>query len=347
MLDYIKKGFAALVLSCLAACGGTGSSGSTTTVYGSAGDTTGASWNLNAVAYGNGVYVAVGSGGLGSGQGDTIGAWVETSSDGLNWTPQDTGEGSLKSGSYDAIAFGAGLFIAVDNSYNRAYESSNGKTWTRILTGTQPNGVSWDGNEFLLFTETSGIEVSADGAHWKAVPQPTVGIDIPVSAPIEYNGKWFSIIDDGPSVGIGVSSDLKTFTELVPSAVSDEYSGLTFGNGVLFAYGNDGLITTSPDGVTWTDSPVTTGDTFNQVLFNGVVYVASAFEPAANGQSANEVLLYSSDGISWSNASIDPAAKGKISFGYIAIGQKGAFIVVNGVYSLVSQDGVNWIMGGG
>ena len=336
----------ALASSCLVGCGG--ASGSGAKVYGSAGgDAAGVTWQLDSVAYGNGTYVAVGFGGLGSGQGDTIGAWVQTSTDGLHWTLQDSGESSIKGAQYTDVMFGAGVFVVIDTVNNRAYESPNGKSWKQILGAADPTGGGWDGSEFLVFTGTSGIEVSPDGVNWHSVPQGALGVDIPVSLPVYFNGQWYAIIDDGPSTGIGVSSDLKTFKELVPSSVSDEFSGLSLNGSVLFAYGNAGLIATSPDGVTWTDSPVTTADSFDEILFNGKVYVASAFEPAAANATEPEVLLYSADGINWSKASIDAAATGKISAGPLTIGKNGEFVAVDGEFSLVSQDGVNWTLGGG
>ena len=73
-----------------------------------------ASWD--SVAYGNGVFVAVASGGT----------TAATSPDGITWTPRAL----PSSASWDSVAYGNGVFVAVAGG---------------IAAATSPDGISWTG----------------------------------------------------------------------------------------------------------------------------------------------------------------------------------------------------------
>src|SRR5690349_4620263 len=121
------KAITAALLACgLSACG----HGHSNTVYGSTVPPQGGVQTLESVAYGHGEFVAVGSGGAGSASGDSIGAWVETSTDGVNWTVQASGDGADAGGDYSSLAYGSGGFIAVDETDGHTFTSTNGVNWS-------------------------------------------------------------------------------------------------------------------------------------------------------------------------------------------------------------------------
>jgi hypothetical protein len=341
MYVSIRTALLALAFSCLAACGGSsdGASGGSSTVYGSVtGGIPGATWNLETIAYGDGVYVATGMGGLGSSKGDTLGAWVQTGTDGLTWRVQNSGDGSAPSGDYTSLAFGAGLFIAVDSVDGTVFESHGGERWEAILASSGAVSVSWDGTEFLIKTDT-GLEVSADGTHWHTIAQGTGGTGSTISAPIKVGDVWYAIIDDGTSTAIGVSSDLKTYTEVFPTPLGDELLGLTYLGGQFIAFGTNGRITTSPDGVTWTNQPRSTSDQIDTIVTNGSVYVAEAI-------TDQTVLLYSTDAIHWTMAPLKSAVTANMAPGALTVGNGGSIVAVVGESTFVSTDGVHWSTGG-
>ena len=83
-----------------------------------------ASWS--AVTYGNGLFVAVASGG-------TVAA---TSPDGITWTARTL----PSSASWEAVTYGNGLFVAVANGGTVAATSPDGITWT---ARTLPSSSTW------------------------------------------------------------------------------------------------------------------------------------------------------------------------------------------------------------
>jgi hypothetical protein len=81
------------------------------------------------VAYGNGLFVTIGwEGG------------VATSSDGINWTPQDAGAGN----SPGSICFGNGIFVGTGPS-GTMLVSTNGTNWSvhGVVTASRLLGLTW------------------------------------------------------------------------------------------------------------------------------------------------------------------------------------------------------------
>lgn len=95
--------------------------------------------NLNDVAYGNGLYVGVGSGGS-----------VVYSSNGSSWTEISTGTQD-----WNGVAFTDPYFVAVGLAGKTAY-SSDGINWTELDTGVH----NWYD---VVFGETRYIAVGSDG----------------------------------------------------------------------------------------------------------------------------------------------------------------------------------------
>jgi hypothetical protein len=99
---------------------------------------------LNEVAFGNGVFVAVGNGGT-----------IVTSPEGVNWTPQDSGIEVIDfyGGVIDlhGVAFGDGLFVAAGGN-GTILTSSIGATWTRRASGTNNslNGAVFNNGTFVV-----------------------------------------------------------------------------------------------------------------------------------------------------------------------------------------------------
>ena len=344
MLRLLKGALAALALTCLAACGG--ATAGSPSVYGSvAGGTPGATFSYEAIAYGNGIYVATGQGGLGSNNGDSIGAWVATSTDGKTWKPQDSGDAQSVSGDYGSLAFGAGNFVTVDSSSFTAFRSPNGSHWTKIGGNvTHPvSSVGWDGEEFILFSDTVDY-LSGDGIHW--TPITACSTHCPFSVPIKVGSTWYAIVDDGPSEAVGESTDLTTFTlAYEPPASGPTTFSLAYHSGQFIVSGHDGLIATSPDGVTWTPQTPTTTDDIGQIYCNGAVCIAMGTKAGATSSSdPAPVALYSTDAINWTETGLPMQGGAIIQPTQLTVGKAGTFVGVDDAATVMSADGVNWIL---
>ncbi|MFA6442008.1 MAG: hypothetical protein WCV99_06720 [Sterolibacterium sp.] len=121
-------------------------------------------WGLFEVAFGNGLFVAGGSGWDGS-------KWTSvilTSPDGLIWTPQTLGNDF----SVTSLTFGNGVFLALAGT---VYSSSDGKTWTQAST-TSANKVRFSGGQFLTPSYSGQLASSTDGRNWADHQLPTTSV---------------------------------------------------------------------------------------------------------------------------------------------------------------------------
>ena len=141
-------------------------------------------WGLFEVAFGNGVFVAGGSGWDGS-------KWTSvllTSTDGLTWTPQAFGNDY----SITSVTFGNGAFLALAGSI---YASLDGKTWTQA-SSTSANKVRFSGNLFLAPSYSGQLAASTDVRSW-------VTHQLPTSATM-YDFAWgkdgFVAVGDGGTI---------------------------------------------------------------------------------------------------------------------------------------------------
>jgi hypothetical protein len=105
------------------------------------------------VAYGNGLFVAVGPYGT-----------ILTSPDGVSWTRRTSGTSSWLSG----VTYGNGLFVAVGMS-GTILTSPDGVTWTARTSGTEQLALRRDLRERPLRGgggQDGAILTSPDGVSW-------------------------------------------------------------------------------------------------------------------------------------------------------------------------------------
>jgi hypothetical protein len=99
---------------------------------------------LSDVAFGNGIFVAVGAGGT-----------IMTSADGENWTPQVSGSTAFL---YN-VAFGEGTFVVVGSPGGIILSSTDGAQWTPRNSGTTRglNNVTYGRNSFFAVGDSGTI----------------------------------------------------------------------------------------------------------------------------------------------------------------------------------------------
>ncbi|HYF91610.1 MAG TPA: S-layer homology domain-containing protein [Symbiobacteriaceae bacterium] len=238
---------------------------------------------LQGVTYGNGRYVAVGGNSTAPGQ------WViATSTDGMDWQPVASGSGYT----LGAIAYGGDRFVAV-GSQLAACGEAGGIVLTSV-DGLSWEEETWDGAPPLLSVAYGGgrfvavgpcdptIVTSADGAAW------TTTYDMPSGIwnrrAVAYGGgRFISAAQFGPTLQ---SADGLHWTEQAPPQYTQviRYAGGRFISSVG----------ASLDGVNWTPPDTQSlpmGFALHDVVFGGNTYVAVG---------AN-LLATSTDGLTWTS----------------------------------------------
>lgn len=233
---------------------------------------------FNDVAFGNGVFVAVG------------GAAMETLTDG-GWQPGPPA-GALRS-----LVYGNGRFVAVGNG-GAIQTSDDGFHWTNRVSGTSVTlrRVALAQKGFLAVGDSGTLVHSPDGADWTVMQSSYIflgiggiaygnGMFVASSAPgavqrsqsmlrsnngfgwastqvrtnighlgaVAYGAGKFAVIgyNSSPPPIMYTSSDALTWN--APNLPTDHgLSALGFANGLFLAGGVNGPLMTSPDAETWT-----------------------------------------------------------------------------------------------
>ncbi len=260
---------------------------------------------LEAIAYGNGAFVAVGDY-------DTI----LTSPDGVTWT--ETSSGTAKN--LIGVTYGNGIFVAlgVDPSSGGngiILTSPDGVTWTTRAIGAM-SGVTYGNGTFVAVGGNNTTLTSPDGVTWT-----TRAIGASVERVTYGNGTFVAV-----GQTILTSPDGVTWTERTSGGPNDLY-GVTYGNGTFVAVGYPAAILTSPDGATWTKRFSGTNDGLYAVTYGNGTFVA-----------VGQTILTSPDGVTWTErTSGGPNDLYGVTYGngtFVAVGYPAAI--------LTSPDGVTW-----
>jgi hypothetical protein len=248
-----------------------------------------ASVSWNDVAHGNGLYVAVGSGGT-----------IASSPDGLVWTVRRmTDSFSVLNG----VAFAEGRFVAVGMG-----------AVTRVgaaLILTSPDGITWTANDSLAATVAAQLTdvtygagtwvvtgfggtrllTSPDAATWTSRTVPGIGSP----SRVVFGGGRF-VANAGNHTGF-TSTDGITWTSVTVAPANSFLGAVAFSAGKFLLVGRDNNFNasayTSTDGTTWTSAGAISG-TSGSVGFTAAAGSATGFV-AAGGN-----LLYTSpDGLVW------------------------------------------------
>lgn len=257
--------------------------------------TSGTTSDFRSVAFGNNVWVAVGTGaGVGL---------IGKSTDGKAWTLTSENATSY----YDLInvAFGNNTFVALSGT-NGILTSSDGVNWApatvnaTTTTGGSPlpqnltaavygNGL-WIAVDNMFYTDDGfGIWKSTDnGASWNVeflsggYAQPTA---------MAYGNGTYVIVGYGGLVLTsqdGTNWTNRTFT------TGQAMMGITYANNEFVAITNDGHSLVSTDGINWTSYPM------DYSYMNGVSYGGGIF--LAYGALSGAVAEVSTDGKTWTSA---------------------------------------------
>jgi hypothetical protein len=157
------------------------------------------------VAYGNGVFVAVGSAGK-----------ISTSTDGITWTARTA---NMATNEIAAVAYANGLFVAVGDGANAGTggitTSSDGTTWTKRNTPGTTNSarlfsVNYGNGYWVAVGQANNTTgyYSTDGATWTALPASLTGTRYYVNY---IDSKWI-VMSNGGTGSMSTNSSLPTGT---------------------------------------------------------------------------------------------------------------------------------------
>jgi len=263
--------------------------------------------NMYGVAYGNSLYIIVGTNGT-----------ILTSSDKITWTSRTSGTTEAL---YNVLWSGS-QFVIVGTT-GTILTSSDGINWTPRTSGTSEYlwGINWNGTQYVATGGTGTILSSSDAITWAS---QTSGISNGLLG-IYWTGTQYLV--SGNSGTILTSSDGITWTTRTSGTSQDLYQ-IAYDGSIYVAVGTNRAIFTSTDGIAWTNrtsSSTASANNITNVIHNGTLFVAI-------GQ--NNTVLTSLDGKTW--RSDDFTLLNVIYDGsdYLAVGFNGQL--------LSSSDGQTW-----
>jgi photosystem II stability/assembly factor-like uncharacterized protein len=285
---------------------------------------------LEDIAYGNGLFMAVGD------------FCVFTSSDGITWT--DTNPEILTDYTLHGITYANNRFVAVGEygSFGAILTTEDGgTTWDKRLYGitTALFDVTYANNTFVAVGENCAIFTSSDGVSWAPIDPPpcteyllrsiTYGKNKFVAVGGNESKGFITTSPDGitwetnethvtadlnqdlkdivygentfVAVGKGVSNTSGSYGVILASLEGTSWierspgtiksiNGVAYGRSTFVAVGEDGIIFSSTDGITWNEVLSSITKTFNAITYGNNIFVAVG---------DNGTVLFSPDGITW------------------------------------------------
>ena len=276
---------------------------------------------INSIAYGNGIWVAVGDYGLAS-----------YSADGITWTALTAGDDTgIKFGTTTAysVTYGNDKFVAVGGSGKASY-SADGITWTALTAGvstgikfgttTTGYSVTYGNDKFVAVGSNGKASYSADGITWTALTggSTSAGIKfgyIPAYSVTYGNDKFVAVGSDGKA---SYSADGITWTALTPGTDTGIKFGttiaysVTYGNGKFVVVGLSGKASYSADGITWTAliAGLETGIRFGGSFAYSITYGNKTWVAVGDGSIASYCFLNLTPNIVSISDSPDPIKGG-------------------------------------
>lgn len=306
------------------------------------------------ITYGSGVFLALSDGETAASSEDGV-SWTTRSSTvttlSVTATAEDdstawaTGVNSSVN-TWNAMAFGAGVYVATaDNPIRASYSTNGGATWT---AGTIPTGTDdakcvayGSGTWVIPYYSSNDVATSTDGITWTF--QSNVLTATRLWTSIGYGAGYFVIVTDG-TVTVQVSTNGTTWTAGVissgaewTSVVHGTIAGVGYWVAVSGITANSTAAASSQDnGLTWTARTLPTSTRWSSVAFGNSRFVAVA----GNSGTTTTIAAYSTNGTTWTAATLPGAAARWTNVAF-----NGSVFVTtayNSNRSAVSEDGITW-----
>lgn len=206
--------------------------------------------SLNKVAYGNGVFIAVGNNGFIS-RSNSIDKW---SASNIGYTGNLTGISYTKSSN-------VGIWVVTTDNNKVFYSYNNGATWnsTDLGTGVILNNIKYAKNEFYAVGSNGNIWHSVDGSAWV---QSVIYSDSKQIS--KYSGNITSITY-GNNLFLGTTSDGKLISSndgqvwvLLGALSLKSLNNIYYNNNTFVVVGDNFVRASSDNGKTWREILTTT-----------------------------------------------------------------------------------------
>lgn len=224
--------------------------------------------NPTSIAYGNGIFVIVGT------QGSTTNTYIYYSTDGLTWTPQKIDTGVSNSLVIGKVKFINNRFVFAVSYGQVKYQISNGKTtisrYSHIIYFESKNGSSWTSHKYTI---TGSETISFNDFCY-------------------FNNTYISVGSKGM---ILTSSNLSTWTQ-VSSNTTEYLNAVVSGKGMLVAVGSNGTVLTSTDGKNWQLQENKITSYLRSANYSNGMFILSGY---------NGALLQSTYDLTWKDVSIN------------------------------------------
>ena len=266
-----------------------------------------------AVAYGNGVFVAVSA--------DGTNRVMRSTDGGTTWEARTASEANQ----WQSVTYGSGVFVAVAaTGTNQVMRSTDGGlTWTSHAPADTANLTSWRsvtyGNGVFVAVAESGtnrVMRSTDGGvTWTR--ETSADESIQWYSVTYGNGVFVAVSDNGTGRVMRSTDGGVTWTKHT-AAKSNGWYSVTYGNGVFVAVsysGTNDRVMTSTDGETWISRTSAANNTWVSVTYGNGIFRAVAW-------GINSVMK-STDGVNWTTETSTVSA----SWNSIAYGE-GVFVAV-------------------
>ncbi|HMJ90223.1 MAG TPA: hypothetical protein VK530_10425 [Candidatus Acidoferrum sp.] len=253
--------------------------------------------HLYRIAFGNGTFVANGSGNT-----------VLRSTNGQDWSRHPAPFGvSLDQVEYSFGFLDGRFFVNIIEDFegpSSLYFSTNGLAWNKNVANAPARMVF--GNGVFVGLGEGGLRFSTNALNWIS----TVNDERFSPAAIAFGGGQFVVVGNQYFDEFGYLSVVMTSTDGLGWTYTriqdeEEFYNLAFGNGRFVAEGSFGFsvddydtnILASSDGIIWTKHgrPDDFSYDFNVLIFGGGLFVATA----QNNTNGNPSVLSSADGIDW------------------------------------------------
>jgi len=228
--------------------------------------------DLRAVTFGNGQFMAVGSG-------------ILTSTDGVEWTPQNVAALGLSGvGPISSVAYGNGLFMIT--VLTNILTSPDGISWTKRASidglGNSSHAISFGAGRFAVVGQRRTNALSAHGAMWTSSDGDVWTVAGEISGPTLGHVSF----GNGVFLGFGSSYTLAVHIPgqawiTVPQAPAALLSAFAYGEGTFIGVGGGGAILRS--------------DNFVQGILNGHSRDPGHFEVQMFGELGRDYRLQVSD----------------------------------------------------
>ena len=228
---------------------------------------------FNDVAFGNGLFVAVGE--------DAI---IQTSADGKVWDFRQVVAGQT----LNAVTYGGGQFVAIgDNGF--ISRSNDGKTWSQGFTGlwSKFNGLTFANGQFVAVGTNGTIATSPNGITWTARLSGTAK---QLKSVAFGNSMWLAVGYDGIACW---SMNGTTWTSYTVDA-NAHLNHVMFANGQFVAVGLNGKIFTFPNAFIGTARVSKTSAHLWGIMHGANQFVAVG-EPASQDDWTTAIVVTSPD----------------------------------------------------